>query len=71
MNQRLPRGFGESSGRALGLPRTVRLGIGLLSLGALVAGQGFVVRSAIAFWLHVSEGLLVSAYIADRILTMG
>jgi potassium uptake TrkH family protein len=48
----------------------VLLGIGLLSVGALLAEQGFVVQSAITVWIHIVECLLAAAYIVDRSLML-
>ena len=53
-----------------GLPRRVLLGIGLLSVGALLTEHGFVVDSAITAWIHVIEALLAGGYIADRVLML-
>jgi len=62
--------FSESTVRPTGLPRSALLGIGLLSLGALLTEHGFVVNSTITFWVHVIEALLAGAYIADRVLML-
>lgn len=56
----------EWAGRPSGLPRSALLGIGLLSLGALVAEHGFALRSEIIFWIHILDAVLASGYIADR-----
>lgn len=57
-----------SEGRPGGLARGVMVGVGLLSLGALLAEHGFEVHRATAFWIHVVEGVLAGAYIADLVL---
>ena len=62
--------FSGSTGRPTGLPRRVLLGIGLLSVGTLLTEQGFVVDSAITFWVRVLESLLAGAYVADRVLML-
>lgn len=61
---------GESAERPTGLSRCAMLGIGVLSLAALLAEHGFVLHPTITFWIHVVEGLLAGAYIADRVLML-
>ena len=62
--------FSGSTGRPTGLPRSTLLGIGLLAVGTVLTEQGFVVDSAITFWVRVLESLLAGAYIADRVLML-
>lgn len=62
--------FLDSRGRPAGLSRKALLGIGLLSVGALLTEHGFVVDSAVTFCVHILEALLAGAYIADRVLLL-
>ena len=45
-------------------------GIGLLSLGTLLAEHGFQLRVAATPWFHLAEAMLAGAYIADRVLML-
>jgi trk system potassium uptake protein len=70
MRPRVLNLFSESSGRPTGLPRSLLLAMGLLTVGALLTEYGFVVDSAITGWLRILETLLASGYVIDRVLML-
>lgn len=62
--------FSQVISRPAGLSRSALLGIGLLSVGTLLAEHGFVVQSASAFWIHLLQVVLAGAYLSDRVLML-
>lgn len=70
MKPRVANLFIAMPGRPTGLPRSILLTIGLLSVGALLAEHGFSLDAVAVFWVRVFEALLAGAYVADRALML-
>ncbi len=70
MKPRVANLFLGMPSRPTGLPRSILLTIGLLSVGALIMEHGFIVDAAAIFWVRVLEALLAGAYVADRALML-
>jgi potassium uptake TrkH family protein len=62
--------FTSSINRPTGLPRGVLLTVGLLAVAALLTEHGFLLDSALTYWVNLLESLLAGAYLSDRVVML-